>query len=194
MPSDLRALVVFADSSLHRSRISRRVLDAVATLPGVQVQDLYQLYPDLYIDVRQERELLEAAPLVVFIFQLGWYAMPALLKEWFDTVFKPEWARRQPGGLHGKHALAAVACADLPDDYREGGKHGRPFAAYLAPLEQTVDACGMHWLTPHVFYGAGTASAEATDAHAADLRALLSRYMDNAEAGAQAEAGAHRGT
>jgi putative NADPH-quinone reductase len=182
MPPDLRALVVFADSSLHRSRTSRRVLDAVASLPGVQVQDLYQRYPDLYIDVRRERELLEAAPLVVFIFQLGWYAMPALLKEWFDTVFKPEWALER--GLRGKQALAAVACADLPDDYREGGKHGRPFAAYLAPLEQTVDACGMHWLTPHVFYGAGTASAEATDLHAADLRALLGRYMDNADAGA----------
>lgn len=185
MPSDLRALVVFADSSLHRSRISRRVLDAVAGLPGVKVQHLYQLYPDLYIDVRQERELLEAAPLVVFIFQLGWYAMPALLKEWFDTVFKPEWARQQPGGLDGKLALAAVACADLPEDYQEGGKHGRPFDAYLAPLEQTVSACGMQWLTPHVFYGAGASSPEATAAHADDLRALLTGYMTRGDAGAE---------
>ena len=177
MPPDLRALVVFADSSLHRSRTSRRVLDAVAGLPGVQVQDLYQLYPDLYIDVRRERELLEAAPLVVFVFQLGWYAMPALLKEWFDTVFKPEWARMQPGGLHGKLALAAVACADLPQDYQAGARHGRPLEAYLMPLEQSVGACGMRWLAPHVFYGAGTASAEATDEHAAALRTLLSGYI-----------------
>ncbi|MGH8856314.1 MAG: NAD(P)H-dependent oxidoreductase, partial [Telluria sp.] len=74
MTSDLRALVIFADPTLHRSRISRRVADAVASLPGVRVQDLYQLYPDFYIDVRRERELLKAAPLVVFVFQLGWYA------------------------------------------------------------------------------------------------------------------------
>jgi|GEM_PF-3003019 len=59
MTPDLRALVVFADSSLHRSRISRRIADALAGLPGVQVQDLYQLYPDFYIDVRRERELLK---------------------------------------------------------------------------------------------------------------------------------------
>lgn len=182
MQSDPRALVVFADSSLHRSRTSRRVLDAVAGLPGVQVQDLYQLYPDLYIDVRRERELLEAAPLVVFIFQLGWYAMPALLKEWFDTVFRPEWARERPGRLAGKLALAAVACADLPEDYQEGGRHGRPFDVYLAPLEQTAAACGMRWLAPHVFYGAGAASPEATAAHAAELRALLEEYT-TAEAG-----------
>lgn len=178
MTTDLRALVVFADPSLHRSRISRRVVEAVAGLPAVQVHDLYQRYPDFYIDVRHERALLKAAPLVVFVFQLSWYAMPALLKEWFDAVFKPEWAAQTPGRLHGKAAFAAVACAGAPDDYRPGGRHARPIEDYLAPLEQTARACGMDWLAPHVYYGAeraGPADAEAAAQHAARLRALLAR-------------------
>ena len=149
-PPGPRALVIFADPSLHRSRISRRVADAVGGLPGVEVVDLYQRYPDFYIDVRRERALLEAAPLVVFVFQLGWYAMPALLKEWFDTVFKPEWAL-EPGRLQGKTAWVGVACNSLPDDYAPGGRHGRPLTDYLAPIEQTARACGMRWLAPHVF-------------------------------------------
>lgn len=175
MTSDLLALVVFADPSLHRSRISRRVADAVASLPGVRVQDLYQLYPDFYIDVRRERELLKAAPLVVFVFQLGWYAMPALMKEWFDSVVKPAWAQEQPGRLAGKRAFAAVACPGSAADYRAGGLHGRPLADYLAPLEQSARACGLDWLAPHVFYGADAADVDAAGRHAQELRTLLAR-------------------
>lgn len=182
MTPDLRALVVFADPSLHRSRISRRVADACASLPGVLVQDLYQLYPDFYIDVRRERELLTAAPLVVFVFQLGWYAMPALLKEWFDGVFKPAWAAGQPGPLAGKRAFAAIACAGGAADYRPGGRHGRPLEDYLAPLEQTARACGMDWLAPHVFYGADAPDSDAAGRHADALRDLLARLAGTGDA------------
>jgi glutathione-regulated potassium-efflux system ancillary protein KefF len=176
MTTDLRALVVFADPSLHRSRISRRVADACASLPGVRVQDLYQLYPDFYIDVRRERALLKGAPLVVFVFQLHWYAMPALLKEWFESVVKPEWAQREPRRLQGKTAFAAVACASLETDYRPGGLHGRPLADFLAPLEQSVKACGMAWMDPHVFYGADAGDADAAGRHAEALRARLAQH------------------
>mgnify|MGYP003577782668 CR=1 FL=1 len=175
MTPDLRALVVFADPSLHRSRISRQVADACASLPGVQVRDLYQLYPDFYIDVGRERELLKAAPLLVFVFQLGWYAMPALLKEWFDSVFKPAWASEKPGRLAGKRAFAAVACAGSVLDYRPGGLHAPPPADYPAPLEQTARACGMAWLAPHVFYRAEAQDPDAAGQHAEQLRALLAR-------------------
>ena len=177
MHPDLRALVVFADPSLHRSRISRRVADAAAGLPGVQVRDLYQLYPDLYIDVRRERALLLDAPLVVFVFQLAWYAMPALLKEWFDTVLKPEWARPD-GRLAGKGVFAAVACNSRLVDYGPGGAHGRPLDDFLVPLQQTALACGMRWLPPHVFYGADHPDEHAAERHAGALRALLATAGD----------------
>lgn len=181
MTPDLHALVVFADPSLHRSRISRRVADAVAGLRGVRVQDLYQLYPDFYIDVRRERELLKAAPLVVFVFQLRWYAMPALLKEWFDGVFKPAWADGKPGRLAGKRACAVVACAGSAHDYRPGGLHGRPLEDYLAPLEQSAIACGMDWLAPHVFYEADALEDSAAGRHADELSALLARLAGLAD-------------
>lgn len=198
-PPAIQALVVFADPSLHRSRISRRVADAVASLPGVRVQDLYQLYPDFYIDARRERELLKAAPLVVFVFQLAWFAMPALLKEWFDTVFKPEWMAQdgRPGRLRGKSAWAAVACPGQEAGYLAGGAGARPLEDYLAPLEQSARACGMDWLAPHVFYGASAAAgvagdpeyAAAAERHAGELRLLLARH-----AGLDASTGGGDGT
>lgn len=192
----LRALVVFADPSLHRTRISRRVADAAAGMEGVAVRDLYQLYPDFYIDVRRERALLASAPLVVFVFQLAWYAMPALLKEWFDTVVKPEWAGGAEPRLAGKAAFAAVSCNSRPEDYQPGGRHGRPLEDFLAPLEQTARACGMRWLPPHLFYGADSADPGAAARHADALRALLAAHAANVldDALREAESGGRHGT
>jgi glutathione-regulated potassium-efflux system ancillary protein KefF len=174
-----QALVVFADPALHRSRISRSVADAARSLPNVAVQDLYELYPDFYVDVRRERALLKQADLVLFAFQLSWYAMPALLKEWFDAVLKPEWAADGPNPrLRGKSCWAAVGCNSLPGDYRSGARHGHPLAEYLAPLEQSARSLGMRWIEPEIFYGAEHAETGAVDAYAARLRALLAGHLD----------------
>jgi putative NADPH-quinone reductase len=174
MPTPPQALVVFADPALQRSRLSRRVGNAARTFPDVQVQDLYELYPDFYIDAHSERQLLKGARLVIFSFQLAWYGMPSLLKEWFDAVIKPEWARLDGAGcLHGKRCWAIVDCNGFADDYRPGGRHARPLEDYLLPLEQTVRACGMDWLGPHVYYGADQASVEDIDAHVAKLRKMI---------------------
>lgn len=180
-PPAPRALVVFADPALHRSRISRRVGEAARSLPGVEVHDLYELYPDFFIDAKRERARVKEAGLLVFVFQLGWYGMPSLLKEWFDTVFRPEWEREGSQRLLGKACWAAVACNSQPGDYRAGGRHGRPLTDFLLPLEQTARACGMRWLEPHIFYGADRADAAAADAHAGALRELLGKRLSELE-------------
>jgi glutathione-regulated potassium-efflux system ancillary protein KefF len=186
-PPAPRALVVFADPALHRSRISRCVGEAARSLPGVEVHDLYELYPDFFIDARRERQLVKQARLLVFVFQLGWYGMPSLLKEWFDTVFRPEWEQEGSQRLLGKACWAAVACNSQPEDYRVGGRHGRPLLDFLLPLEQTARACGMRWIAPHVFYGADRADPAAASAHAAALRELLAQRLSEVE-------GPHHGT
>ena len=179
MTSSPHALVVFADPALHRSRISRAVAEAARSLPDVAVQDLYELYPDFYVDVRRERALLKEADLVIFAFQLSWYAMPSLLKEWFDAVLKPEWAADGANPrLRGKACWAAVGCNSLPGDYRPGARHGHPLGEYLAPLEQTARSLGMRWIEPEIFYGAEHAEPQAVDAYAARLRTLLAGHLE----------------
>jgi len=49
-----RVLVLFAHPVLERSRVNRRLLDAVKDLDGVTVHDLYETYPTMSIDVRRE--------------------------------------------------------------------------------------------------------------------------------------------
>jgi glutathione-regulated potassium-efflux system ancillary protein KefF len=159
MPTPPQALVVFADPALQRSRLSRRVGNAARTFPDVQVQDLYELYPDFYIDAHSERQLLKGARLVIFSFQLAWYSMPSLLKEWVDSVLEPGWAYGPAApALRGKGYWLAVTTGSPEDAYGAGERHGRPFEDYLPPFEQTALLCGMQWWPPHILHGANGAT------------------------------------
>jgi glutathione-regulated potassium-efflux system ancillary protein KefG len=53
MPS--RVLILFAHPALHRSRMNLAMMEAVRDLEGVTFHDLYELYPDLHIDVATEQ-------------------------------------------------------------------------------------------------------------------------------------------
>ena len=63
-----RILVLYAHPAPHRSRINSRLAEAARALEGVLVHDLYETYPDFFIDVRREQALLEQ---VESFFQFG---------------------------------------------------------------------------------------------------------------------------
>jgi glutathione-regulated potassium-efflux system ancillary protein KefF len=176
MPSSLRVLVVYAHAAPHRSRINRRLAQAARDVAGVHVQDLYETYPDFYIDAAREQRLVEQADTVAFVHPLRWYGVPALLKEWFDVVLEPGWAYgRDSTALRGKRYWQAVTTGSPADAYRAGAIHGRPFSDFLAPFEQTAALCGMQWLAPLVFHGADSAGEDAIDAHVEAFRLRLAQ-------------------
>ena len=173
-----RILVLYAHPAPHRSRINRRLADAARAFEGVLVHDLYETYPDFYIDVAREQALLEQAELVVFLHPIRWYSMPSLLKEWVDSVLVAGWAYG-PGAtaLRGKGYLLAVTTGSPEDAYQAGERHGRSFDAYLPPFQQTALLCGMHWWPPHILHGANGASEAAVDDHVASFRARLEAFL-----------------
>jgi glutathione-regulated potassium-efflux system ancillary protein KefF len=177
MPTN-RVLVLYAHPAPHRSRINRRLAEAARALEGVLVHDLYETYPDFYIDVPREQALLEQAELVVFLHPIRWYSMPSLLKEWTDSVLEPGWAYGSGAtALGGKGYLLAVSTGSAEDDYQTGERHGRRFEAYLPPFEQTALLCGMDWWPPHILHGANRADEAAIDAHVASFRARLEAFL-----------------
>lgn len=180
-----RILVLYAHPAPHRSRINRRLAEAARSLDGVLLHDLYETYPDFFIDVPREQAAVEQAGLLVFLHPIRWYGMPSLLKEWVDTVLQPGWAYG-PGAtaLQGKGYLLAATTGSPPEAYAPGERHGRPFADYLPPFEQTAALCGMHWWPPHILHGANNASAEAIEAHVAAFRARLADFLNAPEPGA----------
>ncbi|MBK4733922.1 glutathione-regulated potassium-efflux system oxidoreductase KefF [Noviherbaspirillum pedocola] len=167
-----RMLILYAHAMPHYSRVNRRMIERASTIPGVTVNDLYETYPDFVIDVQREQALVEAADLIVMQHPVQWYGMPALQKEWLDTVLEHNWAYGSRGAaLAGKDFWLAVTTGSAEGAYSLEGEHGHPFEAFLPPYRQIAQLCGMRWLDPLVLHGARQADEAAIEAH-------VTRYCD----------------
>ena len=167
-------LVVYAHAGAHQSRVNQKLIQAARLLDGVEVLDLYNTYPDFFIDVATEQARMEAASLVALVHPIQWYSMPALMKEWIDAVFTEGWAYGRNGtALRGKGLWLCATTGGSIESYQAGGTHGRPFSDYLAPYEQTAVLCQMEWLPPLVLHGARSVSDDAVASHVAAFSAGL---------------------
>lgn len=167
-------LVVMAHPDLAHSRVTRRVVQALSAEPQVQVRDLYALYPDFWVDVDAERAALAAAELVLWLHPIHWYAMPALMKQWMDTVLGYGWAYG-PGGtaLAGKDLWLVASAGTSAEVYTAlGGPVEQPFAPFLPAYEQTAALTRMRWLPPSLLFHAHQASEADVQAH---VEAVLAR-------------------
>jgi glutathione-regulated potassium-efflux system ancillary protein KefG len=150
-----RVLVLFAHPVLERSRVNRRLLDAIRDLEGITIHDLYEDYPTLAIDVKREQELLIAHDVIVFQHPFYWYSVPAILKEWQDLVLEHGWAYGH-GGTHlrGKITLNAITTGGPETAYKKGGYNRFTIRELLAPWDQTAFLCGMRYLAPFAVHAA----------------------------------------
>jgi glutathione-regulated potassium-efflux system ancillary protein KefG len=146
-------LLLLAHPRLPASRINAALLRAARSIDGVTVHDLYHAYPDGFIDVVAEQRRLLAHDTLVLQFPIQWYAMPALLKHWFDEVLQSGWAYGKDGNaLAGKGLFVAATSGGDPAGY---GRHEGQFTLdeLLRPIEASARYCGMRWLG-HAAYGA----------------------------------------
>lgn len=169
-----RILVLFAHPALEKSRLNRRLVDAVRDLPGVTVHDLYEEYPDFEIDVAREQELLLEHDGIVFQHPFFWYSTPAMLKQWQDLVLQHGWAYGSQGtALHGKWMMSAITTGGREEAYGPDGRNRFTIRQLLAPIEQTAALCGMDYLPPFVVHGTHRMQEPEMQDHAADYRAVL---------------------
>jgi len=174
-----KLLIVFAHPVVERSRVNRRLVEAVSGLEGVVVHDLYEAYPEFDIDVRREQRWLEAHDVIVFQHPLFWYSAPALLKQWQDLVLEHGWAYGAAGtALRGKWALHATTAGGSEDSYRREGGNRFTIGELLAPFEQTARLCGMSWLPPFVVHGTHLLTEPEIARHADDYRRLVVALRD----------------
>jgi glutathione-regulated potassium-efflux system ancillary protein KefG len=170
----LRVLVLYAHPSHDRSRANRALRAAIEDLSGVTLHDLYECYPDFFIDVRREQRLVEEHDVLVFQHPMHWYSVPSLLKEWQDAVLAAGWAYGEGGErLHGKHFMQALTTGAHAASYRHGGRAHFEIGELLRPLEQMAHYCGMRCLPPFVTHAARLVEEPAIEAQAARYRALI---------------------
>jgi glutathione-regulated potassium-efflux system ancillary protein KefG len=173
-------LILFAHPAFERSRVQRRLVEAVAELPGITFHDLYEAYPDFDVDVRREQELLEAHDVVVLQHPFFWYSTPALVKQWEDLVLEHGWAYGTGGtALHGKTLLSAISTGGPQRAYCLEGYNRFSIRQLLAPLEQTARLCGMEYLPPFVVFGTHRLEDEQIAGASAEYRRLIEALRDD---------------
>jgi glutathione-regulated potassium-efflux system ancillary protein KefG len=150
-----RILVLFAHPVLERSRVNRRLVDAIRDLENVTVRDLYEEYPTLMIDVKREQQLLLEHDVIVFQHPFYWYSAPAILKEWQDLVLEHGWAYGVGGTqLRGKLTLNVITTGGPETAYQREGYNRFTMRELLAPWDQTAYLCGMRFLAPFAVHSA----------------------------------------
>lgn len=171
-----RILVILAHPQLEHSRANRALADA-ARAAGIELRDLYALYPDYLVDVAAEQAALAGVELLVWLHPIHWYGMPPLMKLWLDEVFSFGWAYGTGGqALQGIDLWLATSTGGPEDSYRSDGHNRFFFDAFLPPYDQTAALTGMRFLPPLVLHGAHRASDDQIAAHAALFADRLRSY------------------
>jgi len=129
-------------------------------------------------DVLAEQGKLAWADLVIVIFPVWWFGVPAILKGWIDRVFAVGVAygggRWFDNGVYrGKRVLIACTTGARNDRFAEDGLFG-PIDWVLHPLRVgTFNFCGFDTLTPFVAWAAGHVGDEGRSRYLEQWRARL---------------------
>ena len=143
----------------------------------------------LTADVAAEQAKLMRADAVVFQFPLWWFALPAMLKGWFDRVFSNGFAyglmapgaryssRYGEGRLAGKRALLSITSGGLPAHFSSRGVNGRLEDLLFPITHGTLFYAGMSVLPIFPIHGANRLAEEefaaARDGYTARLEGLF---------------------
>jgi glutathione-regulated potassium-efflux system ancillary protein KefG len=176
-----RVLILFAHPALQKSRVHRLLADAVASLPGVTFHDLYERYPDFFVDAKAEQALLLAHDVIIFQHPFYWYSAPAIVKEWQDHVLRYGFAYGEGGtALRGKLTLSVLTTGGPEESYRADTGDHFTVRQLLAPFEQTARQCGMDYLPPCVFHGTDGLDDAGLSALADEYTRLVAALRDGA--------------
>jgi len=169
-----KILILFAHPRFEHSVINKELTEAARRVPAVTFHDLYQSYPDFYIDTQYEHRLLIEHDVIVWHHPFYWYSCPPLLKQWIDIVLEYNWAYGQKGNyLKGKYIFNTITTGGAGEAYQKEGKNRFTVRELLSPFEQTATLCKMEYLPPFAVQGTHRIQAEEIKRHAAAYEDLL---------------------
>ena len=117
-----KILILFAHPAIYKSRVNKRLIEPIKNIDGVTFQDLYETYPDFYIDVEKEQELLKNHEIIIFHHPFYWYSSPAIIKEWMDLVLQFGFAYGPNGtALTGKKLMNVITTGGSKEAYTPEG-------------------------------------------------------------------------
>ena len=118
--------------------------------------DLYHGDPSaLPDDILREQKRVERADMLVFVFPVYWWSVPALLKGWFDRVLTLNWAYKvaDDGRIVGNLRDVPVRLiATGGSDLTGFDKHGYSTAIQTQIIEGVFGFCGLKNVKLEILY------------------------------------------
>jgi len=149
-----KILILFAHPALEKSRVNKRLIRDVSSIPNITFNDLYEEYYDFNIDVEKEKKLLIENDIIILHHPFFWYSTPALLKQWEDLVLEHGWAYGSKGtALVGKKMMNIITTGGSSQAYTKESINKHTIREFLIPIEQTAKLCGMIYLPPYLIQG-----------------------------------------
>lgn len=174
-----KILILFAHPAIEKSKIHKRLTDSLKNLPGITVNNLYENYPDFYIDIVAEQQLLIEHDIIVWQHPFYWYSSPAILKEWFDLVLQHGFAYGHKGkSLSGKLVLSVISTGGNMEVYSKEGRNHFSINEFLIPFKQSANLCGMEYLPPYVIYGSHLINLTDIEKHIIKYKKLMTSLRD----------------
>ncbi|QIP12261.1 NAD(P)H oxidoreductase [Spirosoma aureum] len=175
-----KVLIQFAHPALSKSNVHKVLINYCRDIKNVTFNDLYEYYPDMYIDVEREQRLLLQHDIIVFQHPFYWYSCPALIKQWFDLVLEHNWAYGSHGNaLVGKKMFNVISSGGAQDAYSETGRNRYTVHQFLAPFDQTAITCKMEYLPPFVIHGTYRITPEDIKRYGEQYRTILSALAND---------------
>jgi NAD(P)H dehydrogenase (quinone) len=139
----------------------------------------------LALDIAAEVEALQAADLVVLVFPVFWFSMPAILKGWIDRVFLSGafyGGRRvyDRGGMVGKRAWVVTSLGARSHMFGEDAIHGDIGAMLRHLLQGSLAYVGYEVLEPFIAYHVPYIADAERRSLLADLRKAASNVASRA--------------
>lgn len=150
-----KILIVSGHTNLDDSFVNKLILEELKEkLPDAVFTLLDRQYPEFRFDVATEQKKLVEADVIVLQFPFFWYGIPSIMKKWMEDVFVHGFSHGSKGNkLHGKKMICSFTSGAPEEMYQDGGAQNYPIEAFLPPLKQFANLCGIQW-TGYVYTGA----------------------------------------
>lgn len=133
------------------------------------------------LDVAAEQALLRNHERIIFQFPLYWYAAPASLKTWLDTVLTGEFAFSGRMPLQRKSLGVVVSTGIAGKHFQAGGSEQATLSEILRPYELVARKLGMTYLPPFAIHQFSYLTEAARQVLLVDYQRYLTQPIFNFE-------------
>lgn len=133
-----KVLVIYAHPHYQNSVANKALLEEFKKLvPGAEIVNLKEVYPDCKIDAAKEQARLKAADMIIFQFPFWFFSYPSLLSAYLEQVFLPGFAYAGATELKDKNLTLSFTIGAPEENYQRMGPVHHTIEQFITPLIAT---------------------------------------------------------